>query len=124
MLISNIIDRVIQGQRITLAQSVGPYLTPIYIDDLIEVFQCFLQENEFGNVSSIYNVCGDEKISLREIVSFIEKVTSSHANIDISSEKIFYFAGSNLRLKEKYSNLVFSKFDEVLYKIVGFHTLP
>lgn len=123
MLISNIIDRIIQGQKIVLAQSVGPFLTPVYIDDLVEVFECFLKEIEIEYVNSIYNVCGDEKINLREIIAYVEKKTSLNANIDISSEKVLHLAGSNSKLKGKYSNLSFLKFSDVLDRLLDSHTI-
>lgn len=123
MLISNIIDRIIQGQKIVLAQSVGPFLTPVYIDDLVEVFECFLKEIEIEYVNSIYNVCGDEKINLREIISYVEKKTSLNANIDISSEKVLHLVGSNFKLKGKYPDLSFLKFSDVLDRLLASHTI-
>jgi UDP-glucose 4-epimerase len=62
-LVPNLIQSVREGKTITLREGGRPHLTPIYIDDIVEVF-CRLLEKD-GQLT--VNVAGDEHVSLRQI---------------------------------------------------------
>lgn len=62
-LVPNLIQSVREGKTITLREGGRPHLTPIYIDDTVEVC-CRLLEKE-GHLT--VNVAGDEHVSLRQI---------------------------------------------------------
>jgi UDP-glucose 4-epimerase len=99
MLISNIIDRVLSGQPITLAKGFGIHLSLVYVEDVVEILQKLIAiPTKFKNRTM--NVCGDELTHLCEIVKIIEKLTGKTANIQITQDKAAHFTGNNACLKE------------------------
>lgn len=62
-LIPDLINRVREGRSVTLREGGRPHLSPIYIDDAVEVC-CRLLEKD-GHLT--VNVAGDQHVSLRQI---------------------------------------------------------
>jgi len=99
MLIANIIQRVKQGQEITLAKGVGIYLTPIYVSDIVDIIHRVLALPKTTE-SRLLNACGDYVTSLAEIVKVIERITDRNAFVKITDEEPTFFTGSNEKLRK------------------------
>jgi UDP-glucose 4-epimerase len=98
MLIHNIIERIKSRNEITLADGVGVYLSPVYVDDVVNVIKK-LFEVPPKNTSRLLNVCGDCIVSLHEIVRILETLLRQSAVIRVTGNEVSYFTGSNGLLK-------------------------
>ena len=95
MLIPNIIERIKNHHEITLAKGKGIILSPVFIDDCCKMIQQITKQKiENG----IYNLSGNEKISLAKIVSIIEKELKTKARIKITDEPATYLAADSSKL--------------------------
>lgn len=111
MLISNMIDRIKNGLEITLANGVGVYLTPIYIEDIIQIINKVLNLPRTKE-SRILNACGNDVLSLAEIIYKIQKILGKRAVVTNSDEEPSYFIGSNEKLKDLINGLNLMPFDK------------
>lgn len=100
MIISNLIDKVINRQEITLADGKGLVFTPLYITDCIEMLKTIISKS---SKSDIYNLSGNEVITLGEIVSMISKVTSIDACVKTTTGEPVCFIGVSKKFIDKFS---------------------
>jgi UDP-glucose 4-epimerase len=77
MLISSLIDRIIAGDQITIDGSPGLRINPIYVDDAVRVFEPALTHEGSG----LFNVAGDEAITITDLVYLISELTGAPANV-------------------------------------------
>lgn len=98
MLIPNMIERLRTNQVITLAQGVGLYMTPVYIDDATTIIRRLIETPSNTQVR-LLNVCGDKVIHLGEIVKTLEALSGQLARIQHTDEEVNFFTGSNEALK-------------------------
>lgn len=99
MLIPNLIERIKTGQRITLAEGVGLYLTPIYVGDVVATIDKLIETPSKIPVR-LFNVCGNKVVSLAEIVKTIEALMGLQAVIELTDEKVQYFTGAQEALRK------------------------
>jgi UDP-glucose 4-epimerase len=78
MLVSNIIDKIKNGQEITLAQNKGITLSPIYVDDVTTILINLLS-SQIKN--EIFNCGGNEIVTLKTIIQLIEEHLGKRANV-------------------------------------------
>lgn len=100
MIIPNLIDRVINRQEITLADGKGLIFTPLFITDCIRMLKTIISKS---SKSDIYNLSGNEVITLGEIVSMISKITLIEACIKITTGKPVCFIGVSKKFIDKFS---------------------
>lgn len=105
MLIPNMIHRVNNGIEITLGQNAGLFITPLYIDDCINIMDLF-GKTCIRSPFEIFNICGNEKMSLREIVDIIAEKIDKTPLIAITDAKPRSLCGDNKKLKEYYSGFI------------------
>ena len=117
MLIPQIIQKIQSRQDIHLASKVGIYLTPIYIDDLLNIFSKIIQINDDLNLR-IMNVCGNENVSLGNIVSIIDKILNITTPIKVTKDNSLSFIGCNKFLFEKIDSFDFTSLAEGLVKTI------
>lgn len=98
MLIPNIIDKILTGKPITLAEGEGFFLSPIFVADVVDVIQRLIADPS-RRIARLMNVCGDQVCSLSEIVKILEQVIGKSAIIQMTDEEARSFTGSNQRLK-------------------------
>jgi UDP-glucose 4-epimerase len=107
MLIPNIADRIKQGQPVTLAEGVGLYLTPIYVDDVVSVIEKLIERSEKGSCR-LFNVCGGEVTDLAAIVKILEEIINVKACTQFLNSIAPHFTGSNEQLKLFFGKLAFT----------------
>lgn len=95
MLIPNLVDQIIARQPINLDEV---YLSPIYVEDLVVVINKLIGSSTIG-MYRLFNVCGDEILSLTDIVKGLETILSIKANIELTYEKVNFFVGKNDLIK-------------------------
>lgn len=98
MLIPNIIERVKEGQLVTLAEGVGLYLTPVFVGDVVAALAKLIEMPSEIPVR-LLNVCGDKVTHLGEIVKVLEAALGKQASLQITGEAVHCFTGDNSILK-------------------------
>lgn len=105
MLIADMIRRIKLGEQISLAGGVGIYITPLFIDDCVNILKC-LSKVPITNPYLTLNVAGNEVLSLAEIIDVIGKQVNKKPVIEITSTPPKYFCGDNTNLKAYYSDFI------------------
>ena len=70
MLIADMFDRVQRQVEITLPQGTGPVLTPLFVDDCVDILTRVAKRPAEPGVR-VFNAAGDETLTLAEMVSEI-----------------------------------------------------
>ena len=97
MLIHSLLEKVRKGETITIEGSPGLRINPIYVGDAVHVFESAL--NSF--VSGVFNVAGDEVVTIRDLVGILEEVLDKKASIRHSKHhRSGDLVGDNTRMKE------------------------
>lgn len=98
MLVPTLINKVKQGEPIAIEGNPGILINPIYVEDAIRVFEPALRLQ----ISDLFNVAGDEQVTITDLVKIIEKVVGKKAMI---TYKNIHFQGNlvgdNTRMKER-----------------------
>lgn len=117
MLVPNIIDSVKSSREITLNKGIGLYLSPIYIDNVLEVLHGLIGSNKSPEV---INVCGPEVVSLKQMVEHIEKETGEKASIkELDRDPVYLCSKDNQAVKELIQENEFIGFQEGLKRILS-----
>ena len=96
MLIPTLINRVLRGDTITIEGNPGLRINPTYVDDLVRVFEPALALPG----SDLFNVAGEETVTITELVRLIEQVTGKTAQIVYQEAgSTGDLVGDNTRLK-------------------------
>jgi UDP-glucose 4-epimerase len=77
MLIPTLLNKVQHGEKIVIEGRPGLRINPIYVADAIRVFESALNRPTSG----IFNVCGDQVISITDLIRLIERVLGQRALI-------------------------------------------
>jgi nucleoside-diphosphate-sugar epimerase len=97
MLIPNLVQKVINGERIVIEGDPGLRINPIYIEDAIRAFKPALQLP----ASALFNVAGDQIVTITELVRLIETVSGKPALIQHQGPNpVGDLVGDNSRLKK------------------------
>ena len=97
MLIYSLLEKVRKGETITIEGSPGLSVNPIYIGDAVRVFDSALHQS----VSGVFNVAGDEVVTIQDIVGIIEEVLEKKASIrHAKHHRSNNLVGENTRMKE------------------------
>jgi UDP-glucose 4-epimerase len=97
MLISNLLHKVLCSEKIVVEGNPGLRINPIYIDDVIRAFEPTLRLSR----SDLFNVAGDEIVTITDLVKLIEEATGkralvSHTDVNPGGDLV----GDNTRMKE------------------------
>lgn len=97
MLVPTLIEKVRKGDQVSVAGRPGQRINPIHVSDAVEAFPPAL---ELGR-SDVFNVAGDEIVSIRELVGVIEQATGEAAHVrHIDPEHEGDLIGDNSRMKD------------------------
>lgn len=97
MLIPTLINKVMNGDTIIIEGDPGLRINPICVEDAVRVFEPALQLQN----SDLFNVAGDESVTITDLVRLIEQVFGKkafvkHTHKDLVGDLI----GDNTRMKE------------------------
>jgi nucleoside-diphosphate-sugar epimerase len=98
MLIPNLIEQIKVGKTIVLAQNAGIYLSPVYVDDVLRIIRNLIDVSANPGLRLV-NVCGDQVVSLGEIVQELEQQLGVKAVIQSNDDSPPRFIGSNAAIK-------------------------
>jgi nucleoside-diphosphate-sugar epimerase len=97
MLVPTLIEKVRKGDQISIAGRPGQRINPIHVNDAVEVFEPALALGR----SEIFNVAGDEVVSIRDLVAVIEEATDEAAHVrHIDPEHDGDLVGDTARMKD------------------------
>jgi len=97
MLIPNLISKVVKGELITIEGDPGLRINPIYIEDAVQVFEPALNLT----TSALFNLAGDEMVTITELVKLMERITGKEALIKYEGmNPQGDLVGDNTRMKE------------------------
>ena len=124
MIIPSMIQKIKNNEEITLAGSYGIFLSPLYIDDCIEMIKKALDSKK---ITGTYNLSGNQEISLAEIVNQICILYKIKPKIKITNNQPIHLKGSNTLFKQTFNynprfcftnglNEIY-KSEEILYKV-------
>lgn len=100
MIISNLKDKIIKNEEITLTNNLGMVYTPLYIADCINMIEIMLKKNR-KNI--IYNFAGNESVSLNTITMIISKALNKEPKIKITTGTTNYLNGNNQQFISDYN---------------------
>ncbi len=96
MLVPTLIDKVRKGDQISIAGRPGQRINPIHVEDAIEIFRPALELER----SDVFNVAGDEVVSIRDLVGAIEQASGESAHVrHVDPEHDGDLIGDNSRMK-------------------------
>ena len=118
MFIADIIEKVINENDIYLAKGIGLYITPVYIDDVVEII-LDLAVNPIDREKNIINICSSEVVSYAEIVQKIGHILIKNPKVEIKDEEVKYFIGDNRLLLDLIGHYNFKTIDVGLKEMVA-----
>ena len=98
MLVYDMIQRIRQGQEVRLAGGVGIYLTPLYIQDAVEIIHQLLHLPQ-PERWMLYNLAGEQVLGLNEICAQIAAGLSLPLRTQVTQDPPAYLCGANQRTK-------------------------
>lgn len=97
MLVPTLLDKVRKGDQISIAGRPGQRINPINVVDAVDAFAPALALER----SDVFNVAGDEIVSIRELVAVIEEATGEGAHVrHIDPEHEGDLVADNTRMKD------------------------
>jgi nucleoside-diphosphate-sugar epimerase len=97
MMVPSLLQRVVNGEPITIQGDPGIRTNPIYVDDASAVFEPALALDE----SNLFNIAGEEVVTIRNLVELMEQASGREAMIerapgDLDGDLV----GDNTRMKD------------------------
>lgn len=96
MLVPTLIERVAGGGVVTVQGDPGLRINPIYLDDAARIFEKALT---FSG-SSVFNVAGDEAVTVTELVELIGDVAGVQPVVEHADAESGHLVGDNTRMRE------------------------
>ena len=97
MLVPTLIEKVRKGDQISIAGKPGQRINPIHVADAVDVFSPALELAQ----SDIFNIAGDQTVSIRELVGLIEEATGESAHVrHVEPEHAGDLVADNSRMKQ------------------------
>lgn len=101
-LVTTIIEKIKNSQVLEVASNTGLYLTPLFIDDCISMMEKVIKHKSRNKGFEIYNLSGDEFLSLKQMVSIIGEKLGKSVKFLSTKNSPRYFLGSNDRFKSQF----------------------
>jgi len=92
MIVSNIIERVINRHDVTLAANIGLQFTPIYVDDCVTLIRLVIGHPD---LKPIYNLSGNEQLDLRELAEKVGNLLSIPPKLIVTDGRPVYMNGDS-----------------------------
>lgn len=98
-LIPNLVNTIMEDKKIRLASGIGIYLTPLFIDDCTNMLITITKNLRLLNHYQIFNLAGDESLSLKRIAEVIGKKLKKQISFSLTKEEPRNLRGNNSLFK-------------------------
>jgi len=116
MLVPSLIERVANGDVVTVEGDPGLRINPIYVDDAVRVFEPALRVSGSG----VFNVAGDEAVTLTDLAELIGDVVGRRPTIEHTPHaSAGDLVADNTRMRETLGVVPQVSLREGLGRIVG-----
>lgn len=103
MLVTNVIKKIFSGEEVELQGKAGIYLTPLYIKDCNNLLTKLLME-EKNYTYDVFNLAGDEEISILDIFNYTSEQTGKQLRMKMSNPDYhFKLSGDNSKIKKVFN---------------------
>lgn len=115
-LISNLIDKIKRGEKITLNNDGMPLINPIYVGDL-----CAIVKNVvYRRLQGTFNVCGNEILSIKELCEIIsQKLQVENVKFNFNGKEVQNILGKNEKIQQTLNNCINTKISEGIEKMIN-----
>ena len=96
MLMPSLIEKVRSGEELTVQGESGLRIDPIHVADAVRVFEPALELGEHG----VFNVAGDETVSIRELIALIEQEVGRKAVVTSTDGAPTDLFAANQKMKD------------------------
>jgi nucleoside-diphosphate-sugar epimerase len=96
MLIPRLVDKIKNSEPIIISESGGIKINPIHVNDFIHALLLVIKNQSKG----IFNVCGDEILSIQEISQIIADKMTLPVKFLVNSERSDDLIGDNTKIKK------------------------
>jgi UDP-glucose 4-epimerase len=96
MLVPTLVERVTSGDVVTVQGDPGLRINPIYVDDAVRAVESALGFSGSG----VFNVAGDEAVTVTELVELIGDVAGVRAVVEHVDGESGELVGDNARMRE------------------------
>ncbi len=112
-LIPSLIERVRNDEPIQLPGGSGLRLTPVYVADVCRIIQAAIETEDASPGFEVFNVGGDEELSIHQIGSIIGDVLGASPRFEIvTGDQQGGWMADNSKLKEQFRDLNLTPFLE------------
>lgn len=118
MIIPNIINKIKSNAEVTLAENKGLIFTPLYITDCVRMILATVGEKAVTEDLEVYNLAGNETISLSNVVSLVSKYLFIEPYIRLTNDKPMCFIGDSKKFVNKFSFVYTTTFEAGLQKTI------
>lgn len=112
-LIPRLADSIRKGKRVRLNKNDRPFMTPIYIGDVIAAFERAINSSYSGAI----NIAGDEVVSMRHLAKAIGDILKISPIFEETGEEAGDMMGDNTRMKEVLGSWLMVEMAEGLRRI-------
>lgn len=120
MLIPSLVERVRHGQPIEIRGRRGFKLTPVYVTDVCAAVQAALERPGISNGCEVFNVGGDEALSIYNLGCGIGKAVKIRPQFDfVKGEREAGWMADSSKLKRTFKLPKFVPFEEGIGRVVN-----
>lgn len=96
-LIPNLLRQLNHGETLRIEGNPGLRINPIHVRDAVRVFEPALKQNTSG----LFNVAGEETVSLTDLIRILEEITAKKGKISyLDARQPGDLIGANLKMKK------------------------
>lgn len=94
-LVSNLINKIRSGEKITLNNDGMPLINPIHVSDLCNIIKGVIDKR----IEGVFNVCGNEIVSIKELCEIIsQKVEAENVQFCFNGKNAKNMLGNNEKI--------------------------
>ena len=114
-LISNLIEQINRGEKITLNNNGGPLINPIYVDDICTIIKKVVDNRLRGT----FNLCGNDIISIKELCEIIsQKLKTQIPEFCFNGKEAENLIGKNEKIQLVLNSCIKTNISEGLTKMI------
>lgn len=118
MLIPDLVERLIRGQEISLAQGRGLIFAPLFIQDCVEIISR-LSSIRLSETSLVINIGGSRAVGLNQVVEMLEKYLDTRAVLRHTAEQATFLVANIGKFESMFPDFVLTSPEDGFGKLIG-----